>query len=354
MKKVVLLFLFIYLCSVFWSEDILLNAENAVDQKIIEKKYLTHSDVLLTGGLPYLSTYIGISSRVLFPEEYADQIFTGVTLLGNIPHCYIAPKSGLYDTAISAGAFFAGFALDDYPELYGNQSFSRTFKTVGLNVSYWSYYQGYVKARNMAQPGIYNKNYETFTFKDLMKAPYNTNTLAQPSVWVPIAIYTSGLVGMYYLDNGFSDSVWNTGKAYIGQSQVPIMVGLISTLALSCITYGFTSVGEESLFRGVGYEEMKCSIGIVPAKLIDSLGFSACHIPQEMQKGLSSSTIIFDYGIRALLGLGLQWAYDDGGLKYSVAQHLWINVISSTLLYLCYAGNGENDIVLNLSFTVPL
>ena len=159
---------------------------------------------------------------------------------------------------------------------------------------------------------------------------------------------------MYYMDGGFRDSVWATGKAYVGSREVPVLLGLVSTVALSCFTYTFTGIGEEALFRGVGYEEMKFSFGVVPAKLTDSLGFSACHIPQEIQKGYAPATIAFDYGYRALLSLGLQWAYDEGGLKYSVAQHMWIDVLSSTLLYLCYAGSSDNDVSFSLNFSVPL
>lgn len=314
----------------------------------------SHSDVFWTGAIPYFSTYLGVSTRAIFPEEYADHIFSTIILLGNIPHCLIDPAKGIQETTISAGAYTAGFILDDYPQFYGNQSFANTFKTIGLNTSFWSYYQGYAKARSMAAPGIYSTNYKNYTFNDLLFAPYNMTTLTKPSVWLPASVYSAGLAGMYYLDSGFDDSVWATGKAYIGNKEIPIMLGLVSTVALSCISYSFTGVGEESLFRGVGYEEMKVSFGVLPAKLVDSLGFPACHIPQEIQKGLSPSTIAFDYGIRSLMTLGLEWAYDEGGLEYSVAQHMWIDVLSSTLLYLFYAGNGDNDVTLSLNFTVPL
>ena len=43
-----------------------------------------------------------------------------------------------------------------------------------------------------------------------------------------------------------------------------------------------TVIGEEVLFRGTGYEEMKVSFGVVPAKIIDAIAFSAVHIPQQV------------------------------------------------------------------------
>jgi len=122
---------------------------------------------------------------------------------------------------------------------------------------------------------------------------------------------------MYYLDSEFNDSVWKTGKAYIGNKEIPVMLRLVST------------VGDESLFRSFGYEEMKIPFGV---------------LPQKFQKGLSPSTTAFDYGRRSLMTLGLE---------YSVAQHMRINVHSPTLLSLCYAGNGDNDITLSLNFSVP-
>ena len=105
--------------------------------------------------------------RAVFPKEYADCVFSAFVLAGNIPHCLIDPAEGIKATAISAGTWSAGFILDDYPDLYGNQSFANTFKTIGLNTSFWSFYQGYVTAREMAAPGTYPSCIRRYSFKDL-------------------------------------------------------------------------------------------------------------------------------------------------------------------------------------------
>ncbi|MBN1646406.1 MAG: CPBP family intramembrane metalloprotease [Spirochaetales bacterium] len=318
-----------------------------------EDSGLTHGEVLLYGGIPYLGT-----AAVLAASAFADSddLAAGILMLSsylllNTPHCIIDPAEGLGLTALSAGGFAGAVLMAQYPELYGDQTLAGLFSNIGLKTSFWSYYRGYFKARQKAKPGIYPYELEDLSFSELFASPWNGDVLRMPSVWVPVVSYAVFLAGVNYLYNQWENAVWNTDHAYIGSMEVPILLGLAATLAVDAVTYTFTGVGEEALFRGVGYEELKISIGIVPAKIIDSALFSAVHIPQEIQADLDLTSILLNFSLRSAITLGLQWAYDKGGLKASVAQHMWIDVFAGALSYLLQAGVPDNDLALQLAFS---
>lgn len=346
MKKFFLSICLILLYTLlFAQEEISFDSES----KTLQKQY-SHSQVALTAWIPFTGSML--SSLTCFMPQYSQYALVGITLLDNVPHCIIDPKEGITDTLISAGLFSTGFITAQYPELYGNQSFSHVFLNSGLKYSWWSQYQGYAKARSMAEPGIYPE-YKVLTFQDAFFAPYNPEVLKKQSVWIPIASWTALMAG-YYSMSGFNNCVWNTGKAYIGNQEVPIMLGFVSTFALACISYTFTGIGEESMFRGTEYEEMKISCGVVPAKILDATSFAAIHVPQAVAGGYNWDTIALSYAATTATALLFQWIYDQGGLKDSIAAHMWFDVINASLSYLFFAGKADNGLSLNVSFAIPL
>jgi membrane protease YdiL (CAAX protease family) len=352
MKKTACIAVSLALALSVWAQDS--DSPTAPDTSIaLSSGSLTHEQVILAGAIPYASTCLSIALVPVLPAGYAEAIVTGATILGSAPHCVIDPAAGFGIAAVSTALYGAGVGLGRYPGLYGDDTFAETFRNAGFKTAMWSGYEGYAKARAMAAPGTYG-DYRRFSFNELMQAPYQPKNLVRPSVWVPVLAYGAAVVGSAYASDGWDNAVWSTGKAYIGQREIPILMGLVSTLAVACVRYDFTAVGEEALFRGIGYEEIKCSAGIIPAKIADCVVFPAVHVPQEIVKNVDASTIATNYLFRSAASLALEWAYDEGGLEYSIASHMWIDVASDVLTYLCSAGASGNDLKLYLTVSVPL
>ena len=244
----------------------------------------------------------------------------------------------------------AGFGLSYHPSLYGDRTLAKSFINVGLKTFFWSYYEGYAKARKKTGPGKYADDFNIEKFGELFAAVWDPDVLSRISVWLPALTVTAGNTAAILINDGGENAVWNTGKAYLGDVEVPILAGLISTIAIGCVSSAFTAIGEEAFFRGFEYEELKINLDLVPAKAVNAVSFSALHIPQEIAGGLELSDILIQAGFRAVLTLGLQWAYDDGGLKYSAAQHMWIDASALILNYiLCSGIPGEARLSLSIN-----
>jgi membrane protease YdiL (CAAX protease family) len=316
---------------------------------------LTREQVLLYGGISYASVYLGALSEVLIPQPYMSYVFAAINLAGTIPHVCIDPAAGLGEMGASIASYGAGFALAAESGFYGDATLSNMFNNLGLKTSMWSDYEGYAKARQMAKSGEYPSDYKPERYSDLLAAPWQPEELGRPSVWISILANAAADVLRDYYSTGGATAVWNTGKAYIGQSEVPIGLGLVSTMAIAMVSYTATGIGEEAVFRGIGYDEMRISLGVVPAKIIDALGFQAVHIPQYVEAGESAATILETVSLGTLDPLGLQWAYDNGGLRASVAQHMWLDVIASVVNYFFEAGvTRGQDTSLSLNIQVPI
>ncbi len=315
----------------------------------------SRKQALLVGGIPYACFYAGALSLALLPKPYAFYTLGGLTLAGMVPYAVVDPAAGLGRMGMSALALGAGIGLSYIPELYGDDSLSSLAQNIALKNSMWSYYEGYAKVRSRAKPGEYADAYTPSTFPELFAAPYDLNNLRRLSVWLPLILCDGSLIAFNAL-GGDDEAVWTTGKGFIGSTEVPILLGLLATAGVSALSNTFTGIGEESVFRGIGYEEMKLSLGILPAKAVDSLLFAAVHVPQEIAAKQKLGNIALLFAFRSMCTLGLQWAYDDGGLKASVAQHAWINIISDIASYLFFAGVSNEkalSVSVDLAFTLP-
>jgi hypothetical protein len=128
---------------------------------------MIHAEVLMVGGLPYLGTFAAATACNILPKSYGWMAASGLMLASDIPSVLV----------------------DD-------------LATVGLNVSMRSFYEGY--------------EYEPF--RNLFAAPWQGRNLGRTSVWLPTLLFLSFNVGARYLDpNGDKNSIWNTGKAFIGE-----------------------------------------------------------------------------------------------------------------------------------------
>lgn len=312
----------------------------------------TRNQVLLYGGIPYITFFVGLGSLAVVPEPYIKPVLHSTLFLATIPHIVIDPLEGGINTAISGLALAGGLSMSNFPDLYGDESLGNLLENISMKYNMWSYYQGYAKARRMAKPGEYVKTLESISFEDMFKSCYDPEILFTPPVFVPLLIDAALITGVSLLGDT-SSAVWNTGESYIGSSKVPILTGLIAVGTVGFLTNTFTGIGEEALFRGIGYEEMKISFGLLPAKITDAVLFSGIHVPQEIVAKASLGEIATAFAYRSLFTLGLQWAYDRGGLRASAALHTWSNAIGSVMAFLFTAGT-ENEQSLSLNFTFSL
>ena len=342
----ILFFLFIVSSMPVFSQEV----SEEVSQS---KKEYSHAQVAATAYVPYFGDLLLSSSLIFLPGDLIGHYLSVESLLLNIPAAIVNPSYTLTGTAISTASWASGIFLGKYPELYGNPSISSVFANSGLKTNMWLQYKGYTKARSMANDGIYNE-YEDLSFGDVFTAPFNSNILSKKSVWIPIAAFSAIMLG-YDCLAGFDNSVFKTGESYLGNYKIPIALGTAAVFAVSCFNFTMTGIGEEALFRGTGYEEMKVSLGIIPAKIIDAVVFPGVHVPQAINAGYDWLTILLTTGLyQSGVTFLLQWIYDQGGLKDSIATHAWFDIISYTLAYLFTTGTQGNQFSLNINFSTKL
>ncbi|HUX20883.1 MAG TPA: CPBP family glutamic-type intramembrane protease, partial [Spirochaetia bacterium] len=215
----------------------------------------------------------------------------------------------------------------------------------------WSSYEAYALSRADMTGSEYSGRYENYTFGELFAAPFQGEHLSRSSFWVPLAAMAAANIGLDLAADGGRSSVFATGRSYIGSREVPILVGFLSTAVLSAVTYDFVGIGEEAISRDLEYKELSIGLGVIPAKIINGITFPALHIPQEVRAGYGAGQILVDFAYRSAATLGLQWAYDRGGLPDAVALHMWIDTFTSLIDFLLLSGTPA---VATVSFNVKL
>jgi len=352
MKKVFSLFLLLLFAAYIFAQETPspeTKIQTNVEQSQTNENTYNRLQVGLTGYIPYFGTTLISSTTLLLPQDIMNQFFCVESALLNIPALITNLDYTIAGTGINSAIWATGIHMSNYPYIYGNPSLSNTFMNEGFKGNMWLQYKGYEKARTKADPGNY-PDFELVELKDAVFAPYNINILSKKSVWIPTLAYSVTAAGVLCL-NGFDNSVFATKTSYIGNYQVPVAFGAVTVLALSCLNYTLTGVGEEALFRGVGYEQMKIDFGLVPAKIIDALVFPSAHIPQQVVSGYDWTSILITTLYQSATTLLLQWVYDKGGLKDSIAVHMWIDVVTTLCTYLLTTGTVNNNFALNLSFS---
>lgn len=198
MKKV---FIFLFACfivSFSFGEDFKSSSVYVENERQIistEKEY-SHTQVALTGYIPYFGTYLLSASQLLLPQNFVQQSICLESLLLNIPASIVNPVYTLTGSAITTGSWVSGMILENHQNIYGNPSLAYTFENVGFKGNMWLQYKGYEKARSSCSSDFY-KEYETLSFKDAVLACYDPKILSKKSVWIPVLSLTA-------LNAGFS------------------------------------------------------------------------------------------------------------------------------------------------------
>lgn len=331
-----------------------LNFSFADDVQIsAETETLSHTQVALTAFIPYGVTLTGIGCRYAFADYLRGPVMTGFSAAANIPSCIIDPYYSIPMT-------FAGTAMmtcqdigikrfEEYSIGHKNLKSTGHF---GFDMNMYTAYHGYAEARKKGPEELYGDK-KSYSFTELMLSPFDPDVLKEKYVLTAIFAYSSVLFISNSMD-GFENSVFKSGKGYFGNKKVNALAGFAGLLAYSLVDYTVTGVGEEALFRGTGYEEMKVSFGVIPAKITDAVCFSGAHIPQDIFiEKYDSGEVTSGFVSRAVMGLMLQAIYDKCGLKGSTAVHMWIDTAITMFQYLYQCG-VENDYTFSLKFKINL
>ena len=173
----------------------------------------------------------------------------------------------------------------------------------------------------------------------LAAAPFSSENVFSPLVWVPSIVGPASLVAFYLVfEPDLGVAVYKSGQSHIGSAQVSPALGGLSAAAFGTLDMLAVSVGEESYYRGILYEEAKRSLGTWPARAMDMILFPSIHLPTDILAGLKAETIIFNFGWRSAMTLVFDLAYDAGGLPLSVSTHFWSDLVLIMAQWLFYGG----------------
>jgi len=173
----------------------------------------------------------------------------------------------------------------------------------------------------------------------LAAAPFTWDNIRSPLVWIPSIVAPAALVSFYLaVQPDLGTPVYESGRSYIGGSPVSPLLGGLSTAGFGAIDMLATAIGEESYYRGVLYEEAKRSLGTWPARALDMVFFPALHLPSDIESGLKTETILFNFGWRSAMTMVFDIAKDKGGLPLAVAVHFWSDLVLVLARWVFYGG----------------
>jgi membrane protease YdiL (CAAX protease family) len=236
----------------------------------------------------------------------------GAEAAASAPLAVVSPADGLGVGSLQLGSIAAAGALRD-----GARNVSSTYtpywnlaESFSLHMALYATYATYRDARMRGSSEAWQDSWQPWTADQLIIAPFQPKNLGHPIVYVPLLVQ-GGLLGL-------------SAAATLAKG-TRVEAGPTARDAALGVGLSFDAgVTEEALFRGFFYEEMKLSLGRWPARILDMTAFSAAHVPGEVSLGYSGEEIARGLAARAILGLLLDIAYDEGGLPESVALHsLW-------------------------------
>jgi membrane protease YdiL (CAAX protease family) len=283
-------------------------------------------------ALPYNSFYL---YTALAPETVPGWASTALLGTSHLALYAYDPEEALAFSGASLA--LGGLALANQVTL-SDQTASYLLVNSFDKLQMFSTYEVYMKARERLDPSLYAAPLRHYSLNDLLAAPFK----AEDVLHLPV-IATIGAIGAWtalsFATMDQSESVWSTGSWHWGQKKFSPWIGIPLFAGISIAGSLATGVGEEALYRGVYYEEMKDSLGKIPAKFLDAAYFSAVHIPQEIAGKAPSDSILLDFAIRSVSAFFAQWCYDSGNLRWAVAAHTWGDVCARMAFYLNHSGS---------------
>lgn len=207
-----------------------------------------------------------------------------------------------------------------------------------LKTAWYSTYDMYKISRSRAKPGIYPDEWRSYGVKELSLASFKWKNISHPLFYIPVGLSLWSAINDVRKSK---TSIFKTKKAYIDGDEMPMGQAVPMVIGINTLNYIVTAIGEEALYRGVIYEELKVSFGSKRAKLLDFFIFPGIHVPMDIAAGRDAGYITEQFIVRGVSTLLFDFAYDKGGLPLSVSLHTWFNLIGFTSSWM--ADNGVPD-----------
>ena len=282
---------------------------------------------------------------------YPSQLLAHLPLYGlNLPKALLYTGIELALPAAGIGSMFAAGENDLLRQ--GAALFLGAYQ----NVAQFSVYEVYKEFRLRVPPeDPYARAFEPASFGQVLAGQFDIRNLRRPIVWVPTLVGTALLAGYRLLEEGdTSSAVWSTGSGYVGETRVDPSLGSLYVLGRSIVAMSLVGIGEEALFRGVIYEEIKTRSTVRTARIVDMLLFPLVHVPADVYADYSAATIVFQFFWRSGMTLVFDTAYDQGGLPLSAAVHMWSDVLLLMVQWLVYGGIPESELNGGSHLPMPL
>jgi membrane protease YdiL (CAAX protease family) len=233
----------------------------------------------------------------------------------------------------------AGFLASFYATK-SNPTVAKTAFNLYLKTAWYSTYDMYKIARSRAKPGVYPDDWRGYGVKELSFSPFKWENVTRPIFYIPVGLILLSQVNSI---NKSDSSIFKTKKAYIDGNEVPMGQAIPMMIGNNMLHYIATAIGEEALYRGVIYEELKVSFGSKRAKIIDFFLFPAIHVPMDIANKRDREEILGRFIERGIATLLFDYAYDKGGLPLSVSLHTWFNFINFTTNWMRDSGKPDQS-----------
>jgi len=266
-------------------------------------------------------TSIGLIDSADFADVKIPWWFHATIAPQHIPMYQLDTRLGRRYSIAEAGFLAAHYATKSSPTV------AKTAINLYLNTAWYSIYNTYNIARSRAKPGVYPDEWRSYGVKELSLAPFQLKNILRPLFLIPVGLITWNQLNQIQESDS---SIFKTKKAYIDGDEMPMGQAIAMMIGNNMLHYLATGIGEEALYRGVIYEELKVSFGSRRAKLIDFFLFPAIHVPMDIAAGRDADYITEQFVQRGIATLLFDYAYDKGGLPLSVSLHTWFNFINFT------------------------
>ncbi len=281
---------------------------------------------------PFVSVSLSIVP-IFAPETSSIMPWIGYPVLlgAHVPLYWVDPGLALGYTVAGLSLPAAGvglmFTKDSFP--LALPASDVLLKSYG-NLMMYSVYDAYRRTRPSGGGSA---------LEELAIAPFLPENFLSPLVWIPsIAAPTALVVYHLVFDADRLRPVYETGVSRIGSFETNPFAGGVSAAAFGASGMLAVSIGEESYYRGFVYENLKQSLGTLSARALDMVLFPAIHVSSDLQSGLTTETILFNFTWRSLMTLVFDVAYDEEGLQAAVAVHFWSDFILVMAQWVFYSG----------------
>ena len=204
-----------------------------------------------------------------------------------------------------------------------------------VTTAFYSTYEIYKDARANTISGVYPQEWQAYGLGELFAASFAWENLLHPAFYIPVGIST---VANVLSSLGSELAIWKTGRAHIDGNEFPMSVAIPLVLGRNILHFTATAIGEEALYRGVIYEELKASFDPLLAKVCDMVLFPLIHVGGDLARGLTLDSMLGMFVTRAVSTLLFDYAYDVGGLPLSTAIHTWFNTVAFSLRWAASSG----------------